>query len=65
MIREKGMQAVEHPDRVYPDWRVGPGLIGIDRLVLISLDRVSRGSWQPRIGFLSPDEINHDSTPFV
>ena len=44
--------AGNHYDREHPDWRVGPGFIGIDRLVLIALDSVSRGSWQPRIGVL-------------
>ncbi|KAF9644047.1 hypothetical protein BDM02DRAFT_1236542 [Thelephora ganbajun] len=47
------VHANKHPDREYLDWRVGPEFIGIDRLVLVALDNVSRGSWQPRVGLLS------------
>ena len=52
MIRGKEMGAGKNPDRECSDWRVGPEFIGIDRLVLVALDKVSRGSWQPRIGLL-------------
>lgn len=42
------------PDRECsdPNWRLGPGFIEIDRLVLVGLDKVSKGSWQPRVGLL-------------
>ena len=46
------MLAGKYPDRECSDWRVGPEFIQIDRLVLVALDNVSRGSWQPRIGVL-------------
>ena len=52
MIRGKEMQAGKHPDRECSDWRVGPEFIEIDRLVLVALDHVTKGSWQPRIGVL-------------
>lgn len=52
-IRGKEVHTGKHPDRECSDWRVGPEFIGIDRLVLVGLDKVSRGSWQPRIGLLS------------
>jgi len=52
-FRGKEAHTGKHPpDRECPDWRVGPDFIGIDRLVLVALDNVSRGSWQPRIGLL-------------
>ena len=53
MIRGREVHSSEHLDRESSsDWRVGPGFIEVDRLVLFSLDRVSRMSWQPRIGVL-------------
>lgn len=64
VIRWKGAQAIEQPDRVCSGWKVGPGCVGIDSLVLLSLDKVSRGSWQPRIGLLSR-EIDENSSMFV
>ena len=52
-IRGKDVHAGKYPDRECSDaLRVGPGLIDIDRLVLVALDNVSKGSWQPRIGLL-------------
>lgn len=65
LVRGKGARAVGDPNRASSEWRVGPELIGIDRLVLVSLEKVSRGSWRPCIGLLSQDEINTSSTPFV
>lgn len=62
MIRGKDTQ-VNDQESSY--WRVGPNSIGIDSLVLVGLENVSKGSWQPRIGFLSHREINSSSTPFV
>jgi len=52
IIRGKEGHAGRHPDRECSNWRVGPEFIGIDRLVLVALDNVSKGSWQPRIGLL-------------
>lgn len=53
IVRGKEAHAGNDPDRECSDWRVGPEFIGTDRLVLVALERVSRGSWQPRIGLLS------------
>jgi hypothetical protein len=53
MIRGKDAHGGKHADRECSGWRVGPEFIGIDRLVLVGLENVSRGSWQPRIGLLS------------
>ena len=53
VIRGKEVQVGERPDRECSDWRVGPEFIEIDRLVLVALDNVSKGSWQPRVGVLS------------
>lgn len=54
MVRGKDVHAGKHPDReCSAAWRVGPGFITIDRLVLVSLENVSRGSWQPRIDLVS------------
>lgn len=52
MIRGKDVHTGKHPDRkeCSDEMRVGPGFIDIDRLVLVALDNVSKGSWQPRIG---------------
>ena len=52
VIHGKEVHAGKHPDRESSDWRIGPEFIGIDRLVLVALDNVSKGSWQPRIGLL-------------
>ncbi|KAF9643161.1 hypothetical protein BDM02DRAFT_3104782 [Thelephora ganbajun] len=46
------VHADKHSDRECSDWRVGPEFIEVNRLVLIALDNVSKGSWQPRIGLL-------------
>lgn len=50
--KEVSRPAGKYPDRERSDWRVGPEFIDIDRLVLVALDHVSKGSWQPRIGVL-------------
>ena len=34
-------------------WRVGPGLIEVNDLVLVCLVNVSEGSWQPELLLLS------------
>jgi hypothetical protein len=52
MVRGKDVDTGKHPDRECSDWRVGPEFIGTDRLVLVALDNVSKGSWQPRVGLL-------------
>ena len=52
IIRGK-LHAGKYPDREYSKWRVGPEFIEIDRVVLVALDNVSIGSWQPRIAVLS------------
>lgn len=53
MVRGKEVDAGKYPDRECSGgWRVGREFIGVDRLVLVALDNVSRGSWQPRIGLL-------------
>lgn len=52
MVRGKQMQTGKYPDRECSGWRVGPEFIEIDRLVLVALDHVSKGSWQARIGVL-------------
>lgn len=36
-------------DPAYEEFKVGPGGIGLRHMYIASLDRVSRGSWQPRI----------------
>lgn len=36
-------------------WRIGPNGIRIERLVLVSLHRVSQGSWQPKLCLLQDD----------
>lgn len=46
------MDAGKDLDGECSDWRVGPDFIGLDRLVLVELARVSQGSWQPGIGLL-------------
>ncbi|KAG0702219.1 hypothetical protein DFH29DRAFT_805273, partial [Suillus ampliporus] len=33
-------------------WRIGPNGIRIEHLVLVSLHRVSQGSWQPKLSLL-------------
>lgn len=58
------VQSKKHPDAGLTDWRVGAQDIGIDHLVLLALDKASRGSWQPRIGFLSQYKVDSSSTPF-
>jgi len=38
----------EDEKQAEPQWKVGPGRIQVDHLVLLSLDRVSKASWQPQ-----------------
>lgn len=63
-IRGKEAQTTRDHDRELSDWRVGAEFIEINRLVLVALDKVSKGSWQPRIGLLSQHKIDSSSTPF-
>lgn len=63
-IRGKEAQATRSLDRELSDWRVGAEFIEINQLVLVALDKVSKGSWQPRIGLLSQHKIDSTSIPF-
>jgi hypothetical protein len=65
LTREKEVQDTGQNNQETSNWRVGAGFIDTNRLVLVALDKVSRGSWQPRIGVLSQHEINSSSNPFV
>ncbi|KAF9784911.1 hypothetical protein BJ322DRAFT_1020554 [Thelephora terrestris] len=65
LTREKEVQETGQNNQETSNWRVGAGFIDTNRLVLVALDKVSRGSWQPRIGVLSQHEINSSSNPFV
>lgn len=44
ILQEKSRTAMD-PDED-PKWKVGPGHITIDDLVLVGLQHVSKGSWQ-------------------
>lgn len=51
-IQEKSKSNIE--DDSDGQWRVGPGGIKLDDLVLVSLHHVSRGSWQPHLRLRRP-----------
>lgn len=62
LTREKDVQTDRQSDREAAHWRVGAEFIQVNSLVLVALDKVSRGSWQPRIGLLSQHQISSSST---
>jgi len=51
-IKEKEKQVLD-PDED-DSWRVGTGHIGVDDLVLVGLQHVSKGSWQAHLRLARP-----------
>jgi hypothetical protein len=51
-IKEK--QNKQHSDPEDEQWRVGPGHIGVNDLILVGLQHVSKGSWQAHLRLARP-----------
>ncbi|GJE93009.1 hypothetical protein PsYK624_091680 [Phanerochaete sordida] len=52
-IKNMTQKNARSADSVPDPWRIGPGGIGFENIVLHSLEHVSRGTWQPTLSVCS------------